>query len=61
MRMELLYKPDWAETKERFLAWWAHEDFGRCGLAVTSPAGGLKPVSPPAFPEKVEDRWLDFD
>ena len=59
--MELLYKPDWAETKERFLAWWAHEDFGRCGLAVTSPKDGARPASPPAYPEKIEDRWLDFD
>jgi 5-methyltetrahydrofolate--homocysteine methyltransferase len=59
--MELLYKPDWEQTKEHFHAWWAHEDFGRCGLSVTSPLQGLKPASPPAFPEKVEDRWLDFD
>lgn len=35
--MELLFKPDWEQTKERFSAWWAHEDFGRCAIAVTAP------------------------
>lgn len=59
--MELLYKPDWEQTKEHFRSWWAHEDFGRCALAVTSPRNGMKSVPPPAFPERVEDRWLDFE
>lgn len=59
--MELLYKPDWELTKGRLCTWWAHEDFGRCAVAVTTPKAGLQPLPPPAFPEKVEDRWLDFD
>lgn len=59
--MELLYKPDWENTKEHFRAWWAHEDFGRCALAVEAPRSGVKPALPPALPKKVEDRWLDFD
>ena len=59
--MELLYKPDWEETKERYKAWWAHEYFGRCGLWVTAPKADLPPGNPPPLPEKVEDRWLDLD
>ncbi len=59
--MGLLYKPDWEETKQRYEAWWAHQYFGRCALAVTAPKAGVPPADPPALPEKVEDRWLDFD
>lgn len=59
--MNLLYKPDWQETKERFKAWWAHEDFGRCALSVAAPRDGRSDAPPPPLPEKVEDRWLDFD
>lgn len=59
--MELLYKPDWEKTRIHMNAWWAHEDFGRCAIAVTSPKAGLRPLPPPVLPDKVEDRWLDFD
>lgn len=59
--MSLLYKPDWEETKERFKAWWAHEDFGRCALSVVAPKDGRRDMPPPPLPEKVEDRWLNFD
>ena len=59
--MDLLYKPDWEQTKERFRAWWAHEDFGRCALAVTALRQGMQSIPPPAMPERIEDRWLDFD
>jgi hypothetical protein len=59
--MNLLYKPDWPETKERFQAWWAHEALDRCMLQVTAPKEGVPPEDPPKVPEKIEDRWLDFD
>lgn len=59
--MDLLYKPDWEETKERFNAWWAHEYFGRCAIAVTAPKDGVPHEDPPRLPAKVEDRWLDHD
>jgi len=59
--MELQYVPDWENIKERIAAWWAHEDFGRCGLAVTAPKTGAPDEAPPALPEKVEDRWLDIE
>ena len=58
--MELLYKPEWEQTKQNYLAWWAHEDFGRCAVHVTAPKKGVN-LKPPSLPEKVEDRWLDFD
>ena len=35
--MNLLYKEDWEETKERYKAWWAGENFGRCAFWVTAP------------------------
>ncbi|MDO8585534.1 MAG: hypothetical protein Q7T82_00690 [Armatimonadota bacterium] len=59
--MELLYKPDWEETKERYKAWWAHECLDRCAMWVCSPKAGAPREDPPAPPEKVEDRWFDFD
>jgi len=59
--MELLYKPDWEKTKENLTAWWAHEDFGRCGIAVTANKTGLPDAAPPPLPERIEDRWLDTD
>ena len=59
--MQLQYKPDWEETKERCCAWWAHEHFGRAALAVTAPLD-----NPPDRPEPLEattvhERWYDFD
>ncbi|HUU20960.1 MAG TPA: hypothetical protein VM389_00360, partial [Phycisphaerae bacterium] len=57
--MALLYKEDWAETKQRMIAWWAGENFGRCGLAVTAPRKGRAPApTPPDTPEKM---WYDLD
>ena len=59
--MVLAYKPDWEETKQRYIAWWAHEDFGRCALSVTAPRSGVAEEAPPPLPDKIDDRWLDFD
>ena len=59
--MELLYKPDWEETKERYKAWWAHDYFGRCAISVYAPKSGVPDQDPPTLPDKIEDRWLDFD
>lgn len=59
--MELEYKPDWDETKKRMSAWWAHEDFGRCAIAVTAEKSGSKYGEPPRLPDKKEDWWFDFD
>jgi len=57
--MELLYKPDWEQTQQNYIAWWNREDFGRCGLAVLAPKSGTEHLKPPSLPEKVEDRWKD--
>ncbi|MFC1582554.1 hypothetical protein ACFL4W_03335 [Planctomycetota bacterium] len=56
----LLYKEDWEETRERFKAWWAHESFGRCALAVTAPREHLGGEEP-ACPATPEARWTDLD
>jgi len=37
MKMSLIYKDDWEETKERYRMWWHGEYFGRCGLWVSAP------------------------
>lgn len=59
--MQLLYKPDWEETKERFKKWWTGEYFGRCAMAVYAPISDRRNLKEPPLPEKTEDRWLDFD
>jgi hypothetical protein len=57
----LLYKPDWEETKERYKAWWAHEYFGRCALAVTAPKKNPPDLPRPPDPKTVEEKWYDLD
>jgi hypothetical protein len=56
--MELAYKPDWEETKQRLLAWWEHELIDRCVIGVTAPKAGVPAEEPPPLPERMDDRWL---
>ena len=35
----VLYKPDWEEAKQRFVAWWAGEVTDRIAMSVTAPNG----------------------
>lgn len=59
--MPLLYKEDWEETKQRYLAWWRHEDMGRCALAVIAPRDDAPDVPEPPQAETVERQWYDLD
>ena len=59
--MELLYKPDWEETKQRMAAWWAHEDFGRAAIAVVAQKSGVNYDELAPLPPKKDDWWVDFD
>jgi len=59
--VDLLYKQDWEQTKQRMRAWWAGENFGRCGLAVTAPRDGAASEPAPAEPTTVEQMWTDLD
>ena len=59
--MTLLYKPDWEETKERYKAWWAHEYFGRCGLAVTGLRADAPADPEPVAPADPNVKWTDLD
>lgn len=59
--MSLLFKPDWEETKQRFLAWWAGESLGRCALAVTAPRDNPPPIARPEPPRDPLQRWTDLD
>jgi len=61
IRMSLLYKPDWEETKERYLAWWAHEYFGRCALSVTAPKDDPPDAPRPPAPKTIQEQWYDLD
>lgn len=33
----LLYRPDWAEARERMTRWWQGEDIGRAAMQITAP------------------------
>jgi hypothetical protein len=59
--MNLLYKPDWEETKARFEAWWTGEALDRCVIQVTAPGDDAPVEDPPPLPEKIDDRWLDYE
>ena len=59
--MQLEFKPDWEATQERYRAFWAHEYFGRCALAVTAPREGAPDEPPPARPATPLARWTDLD
>lgn len=59
--MGLLYKEDWDEARERFVAWWAEEALGRCAMGVTAPRSGLPPGTEPPCPPTPEQRWTDLD
>jgi len=59
--MSLLYKEDWEETKERYRAWWAHENTGRCCLAVRAPRGDPPAIPEPVRPPTPEERWYDLE
>jgi len=59
--MDLLYKPDWDDTKERFLAWWQGQAIGRCALAVTAPRKDAPDAPPPLPPEGPIAKWTDLD
>ena len=59
--MQLLYKEDWEETKQRMLAWWAHENVGRCGLGVTAPRNDAPDLPAPPEPKTPQDKWYNLD
>ncbi len=59
--MELMYKPEWEETKERYRTWWAGEAMDRCMLCVTAPRDGAPPDEQPAQPKDPVRRWTDLD
>ena len=56
----LLHKPDWDETKQRYLAWWRHEYFGHCALAVTAPLDDAPVLPPPPRHTSVQQLWYDL-
>ncbi len=58
--MSLLHKPDWEETKQRYLSWWHGEYFGRCGLSVIAPKESKHRVPPPTAPDDPVARWTDL-
>lgn len=59
--MQLEYKPDWDETKDRFKIWWAHEYIGRCAISVVAPKEDPPDIPCPSPPDRIEDRWFDYD
>ncbi len=61
MGSELLYKPDWEEARQRYLAWWRGEKLDRCLLWVTAPKADVPPEPSPRPPADLEQRWTDLD
>ena len=59
--MEFKAKPDWEACKEKFKAWWAHENFGRAGIQITCRKRGSERAIPPDAPKDPADRWTDKD
>jgi len=59
--MPLLYKPDWEETKDRYLQWWRHGYFGRCALAVRAPKADPPDVPEPPKPATIRQQWYDLE
>jgi len=59
--MSLLYKQDWEETKQRFLAWWAGEALDRCAISVTAPLEKPPAGTPPEAPKDPIRRWTDLE
>lgn len=56
----MLYKEDWEQAKERFLAWWNGEIIDRVSLQVRAPRKNYRP-RPLTPPSSLEARWTDID
>lgn len=54
-------KPDWAESRKRFAAWWNGEAHDRALLQVYAPKADAPNDPPPTPPESIEERWLSVD
>lgn len=59
--MELAFKPDWEETKQRYLAWWKGELLDRCCVAVTAPKANPPAGDPPVYTGERGKHWFDFE
>lgn len=54
--MELAYKPNWPEARERLMAFWGREALDRPCIAVTAPLKARRPLDPPPNDEV---KWSD--
>jgi len=59
--MQLQYKPDWEETKQRYRVWWAHEYFGRCAIHVYAPLDNPPDRPEPSEATNIQEKWYDLD
>lgn len=59
--MQLKYKPDWEEAREHLRAWWNHEYFGRCVLAIDAPRENPPERPKPPEAKTIEEQWYDLD
>ena len=57
----LLYKPDWAEAKQRLTAWWRGEKTDRCLLQISAPRDNAAALGPAPEAKTIEERWCDLD
>lgn len=59
--MNLKYKSDWEETKNRYKSWWAHDNTGRCGMWIEANLKDVKPAPLPKVSSDPEVKWRDLE
>lgn len=56
----MLYKEDWDQARQRYLAWWNTDAVDRCGIKVTARRSDVKPKEIPS-PETPLEMFTDPD
>lgn len=52
---------DWEKIKERYTAWWNHEETDRCLIHITGPTEKKKLLEPVGLPKKNEGSYFSLD
>lgn len=58
--MDLMYKEDWPEARERLTAWWHREVVDRVCVQVYAPRKGYEHAEKPPYRD-LEQYWTDYD
>ena len=58
--MDLMYKEDWPQARERLIAWWHREIIDRVCVQVYAPKTGCENAKKPPYTD-LEQYWMDYD